>query len=119
MSPQNAKIFHAEDDPEVRRLVEDLVSKQGHQVVLSADTLEAALARVPELARLGINVVILDDKLRHFNDGLQIAQAIVNLHPDMPVISLSTLATNYGIRHFDKQRLNKDKEGLVNFITRI
>ncbi len=75
-----AKILVVEDDQICLDAAREKLESVGHQVVLEASDLEAALAAVEQLESLGVQVVVLDANLhRHAfdgEDGRKIAEAI-------------------------------------------
>ena len=68
---QKESIFIIEDDPEIRRLVDTILSKNGY-VVTSADTAEKALKRIPGFKP---SLIVLDFELPGIN-GIECCKRI-------------------------------------------
>lgn len=120
MCPKEARIFHAEDDPEWQECVSDAVSAKGHRVVATARTVREAEAVIPTLAERGVSVAILDDKLEDFGDGKRIAKKIKSVCPGIPIVSFSTFESFYADRYFEKRGVGKRGiSGLVEYISNL
>ncbi|MFN4025422.1 MAG: chemotaxis protein CheB [Hyphomonas sp.] len=87
-SPQKASILIAEDDPDLRQLLEILLQQDGHEVVAAPDVASAVQAaeqgeRAPEL-------LIADYNLPDGRSGLDLARQLKQgSAPDMQVIILT------------------------------
>jgi CheY-like chemotaxis protein len=97
---QAARIFLVEDDGVWRRQARRWLEERGHEVLLEAVDLASALAEVPRLTALRVNVAILDGNLTEKdysgNDGARIASAIRMSHSNIKVICWSNSASRYG-----------------------
>ena len=84
--PEGLRVLLVEDNPQVRDFAEGLLADLGCDVV-PAESAEAALARLDDK---GIDLV-LSDVVMPGMSGVELAQAIRDTHPKVPVL----LATGY------------------------
>ena len=78
------KILVVDDEPEVRRLLQDFLSDRGYEVLLAADGLEA-------LASFGANrpdLVLLDIAMPGM-DGVEVLKQIAMIDPAVRVIMVT------------------------------
>ena len=90
--PENAVIFIAEDNDEMRRMLKTMLKIRGHSVVLEADSLKEALEGVKEVKTLGVNVAIVDGSLDGQDspgDGPKVAEALRKEIPTIKIVSFS------------------------------
>ena len=94
VSPENTKVFHAEDHSMVRRTVSIVAERLGgHSVVATATSYEEALEMIDQLDELDVNVAIIDGNLTKGKntgeEGAAIAHLIKEKHPHITTIGLS------------------------------
>jgi len=93
MSPEGAKVFIVEDYQEILDTLTTFLTRKGHELVGSANTLEAALAALPQLPELETDVLILDANLTRGvetgADAQQILAAMAALNSDITVVGFS------------------------------
>lgn len=101
MSPENANIFVAEDDPQWQAIIKKNVGKGGHTVTHTAQTKTDALAQIPNLESSGVQVAIVDGNLTRGNssgdDGREIVAAIRSQAPSVKIIGFSASNTIAGV----------------------
>lgn len=100
------RILVADDQKGVRRLLEELFRKEGYEVCMACDGLEAvqkALDFVPQ-------VILMDMKMPNMN-GLEACTEIFKKKPDVPVIMM----TAYGEMEVVKKAL---EIGVKKYITK-
>ncbi|MEK7503739.1 MAG: response regulator [Patescibacteria group bacterium] len=104
--PEKAKIFFAEDDDLVRKLVRRVCLASGHTIELEATTLEDALEKIKLAKEMGVNVAVLDGNLtkgeRLKDDGEIIAQALEKEIPDIIIVSHSAILRKWGKKNLTK-----------------
>lgn len=90
MSPDHARIYFIEDDQDSREVNEEFLEMAGHKVIETAASRQEALAKIPHLKKLGVNVAIVDGNLTERDesgrDGEAIAKAIHEQSPGVIVI---------------------------------
>lgn len=95
MSPENARVFVAEDDKDWQRFIEDYIKEGGHTMVLLAKTRQEALEMVKQFKELGIQVAIIDGNLNSIitngSDGQAVLAAIRIQSPEVKTIGMSSL----------------------------
>lgn len=101
MSPKEAKIFIAEDDPNKKGYLKPIIVRSGHEIVLEASTLEEAMTSIKEAREKGVNVALVDGSLakpplQRPGDGLEITRALREAIPDIRIVSISDSPTKYG-----------------------
>lgn len=80
------RIFIIEDDNMTIEILKFIFTKEGYELLISKDGLDA-IERIPkELPDL-----VLTDIMLPMKSGLEVIQFIKNNHPDIPVIALSSL----------------------------
>ncbi len=93
MSPENARVFIAEDNKNFLDIIQEYLEEAGHSVVLKANTLTDALAGVDNLEKLGIDVAVLDGNLDEWEtkgyDGQEVLRAIRATAPRVRTIGMS------------------------------
>lgn len=106
MAPENAKVFLAEDDANLRGSARQFIERAGHNVVVEAGTLKDALGAIPQAKALGVNVAVVDanltEKETSGDDGMTVAAALREVIPGIKIISFSTIRYPYGDDHVDK-----------------
>ena len=93
----HGKILIVDDQKGVRRLLEELFSKEGWEVRVAGDGLEA-LAKVKELVP---DLILMDVKMPNMN-GLEATCEIMKIDTNIPII----LMTAYGEIEVVKQALD-------------
>ena len=81
--PRGGRILVVEDDPEVLKLVGDLLVDSGY-LHLEANNGEAALAALAEASEPVVLVLI--DMVMPGMNGMELYRKIAGTHPDLPVI---------------------------------
>lgn len=93
MSPENAKVFHVEDNASTRETIKEFLELHGHTVIDSAGSLQDALDKIPYLNEHGIQVAIVDGNLSPDDssgrDGELVAGKIKERYPGVIVIGNS------------------------------
>jgi len=93
MSPERAKVFYVEDDPNHGFLIEKFLELSGHDVVGSATNISDALDAVNKFGELNVDVAIIDGNLSSFdssgNDGQIILRDIQEKYPNVKTIGMS------------------------------
>jgi len=79
-----ATILAIDDDPEVRAMLDDLLTEAGYQVVTAADGKEAVAH-----FRDRPTEVVVTDILMPEQDGLETIQELHRIAPQVPVIAIS------------------------------
>jgi len=79
-----ATILAVDDDPEVRTMLADLLTKAGYQVATAADGKEAMVCFHAQPAH-----VVVADILMPEQDGLETIQELHRVAPEVPVIAIS------------------------------
>lgn len=100
------KILIVDDQKGVRRLLEELFKKEGWNVHIAADGLEA-LDRVQDVDP---DIVLMDMKMPNMN-GLESSSQILHLYPDMKIVMM----TAYGEMDVVKKAL---EAGVLRCITK-
>jgi DNA-binding NtrC family response regulator len=77
------RILVADDEPNLRRVLAAILTRDGYTVVQAGDG-EEALA----LAERGVDVVVTDLRMPKL-DGMAVLRRMVALHPDVPVIMIT------------------------------
>lgn len=95
MSPENAKIFIAEDVKYWRRVLKRELKREGHDVLLVASTLPEAINKVRKFREKGIQVAIIDGNMNPDNsggdhDGEVLVDVIRTLEPEVKIIGMSS-----------------------------
>ncbi|MEC9346605.1 MAG: sigma-54 dependent transcriptional regulator [Pseudomonadota bacterium] len=80
-------VLIVDDDPTQLRLLESVVARSGFRVE-KADGGSAALDKLANARKLGIDVVLLDLVMPEI-DGLEVLERIRPQHPDLPVVVLT------------------------------
>ena len=98
--PKEAKVFLVEDDESVRKMLKVFLSREGHQVILEAGSLEEALEGAKKIIQNGVNLAIVDGLLRlgadSAEDGEMVASTLRQEAPGIKIIGLSCLEVNFG-----------------------
>ncbi|RJQ27945.1 response regulator [Candidatus Parcubacteria bacterium] len=90
MSPEEARIFLAEDDPGWAELNRLGVTIAGHHVVIEVRDVNEGLNLVQEAQQLGVNVALLDGRIPFGpDDGTKLAAALREAIPSMQVVDIS------------------------------
>lgn len=94
MCPENAKVFVVEDYAIRLRAIKQFLEKGGHEVVLTASSLDEALDAVPKLNELGIQVATVDGNLTLLDDsgddGRMVVHAIRDMAPEIKIVGHSS-----------------------------
>lgn len=109
MSPENAKVFLAEEYPQMRKMAREIIEDAGHQVVAEIagiDDLPLAFERAKEK---GVTVAVVDENLfeddtddTSESDGRLIAELLRRVIPGIKIISFSEQNQDFGDIHVDK-----------------
>lgn len=92
--PPDLRVLVVDDDPQIRRVVRRLLTREGFQVV-EAESGEAALALDPQVD------VVLSDVLMPGISGPELLLALRERHPGLPAV----LFSGYTGDEFDRRRL--------------
>lgn len=84
MSPEHARIFYVEDDPNVRETTEEALTDAGHEVVMRAANLQTALQVVPDIIKKRIDVAIVDGHLAPTGGGVYHGAEVVEAIRGIP-----------------------------------
>lgn len=98
------KIFHVEDDPEWRSMVEGILTKVGYRII-SAGSFSQAKAMIPDSIR-DVKVAILDGSLPDNHDGSEIADLIRQSGLAIAIIGLSGGPTRWADQSLMKRSLS-------------
>lgn len=106
--PVKGRIFHVEDSGKYLAEVQNVVKKDGHEVVLSVGTVAEAFAAIPDmLQQLEVNLALLDGYLPD-GHGSQIVAEIKATHDlNLPMIGFSddgVLGVNINVKKLDGGR---------------
>lgn len=115
MSLENARVFIAEDEEEVIKIIEGALIPEGHQVLIRVTSFESAINAIEEAKEKGINVALIDGSLSgeqpDHTHGLRISQALKAAIPGIKIISISGREVNWADASCCKPfRLNELKE---------
>lgn len=118
--PKNAKIFLVDDHDDLREKLKYFLSRNGHQVILEANSLENALEKTKEIIEKSVEIAIIDGCLtpdgKSGEDGKRVARALREEFPTIKIIGFSSHRTEFGdvnIRKCeDLMELEKAIEGL-------
>lgn len=105
-NPVNEAILVVEDEPNMRRVLRAMLSREGYDVRLARDGLDA----VQQLMTKPCRVVLADLKMPRM-DGMELLEHILRNHPAIPVVIL----TAFGTVDTAVQAL---KKGAFDFITK-
>jgi CheY-like chemotaxis protein len=118
MSPENARVFVAEDDADFQLIIRTSLEEEGHKVVIAATTRKEALEDVKYLKDLGIQIGIIDGNLsgsKSGKDGRDLIRAIRETKSGIITIGISGNKLPEADFDFGKDNLNS----LGKFITNI
>lgn len=93
MSPENARLFIVEDDPDSREGLAEYLERSGHKVVVIATDMKKATEVIPTLLKEKVQVALVDGNLGEGasnTDGQVIAEAIHEQAPGIAVIGIPT-----------------------------
>lgn len=95
MSPENAKVFIAEDVKYWRKVLKRELKKEGHDVLLVASTLPEAINKLRKFKEKGIQVAVIDGNMDPDNsgggqDGEVLVGIIRALEPKVKIIGMSS-----------------------------
>lgn len=106
MKASDCTILVAEDEPKARQLYQDVLSREGYQVV----TVENALQAIEELKRGDVDLFITDLKMPVMG-GVEALPKIRFEHPDLPIIVVTAYYKNmkeeFESKGFDVHFFNK------------
>ncbi|MDO8424640.1 MAG: response regulator [bacterium] len=97
-----AKVFIAEDEENIRKLLEVWVRMTGHELVLEAATFEEAMDMVKLAHDKEVDLAIVDGTLKVSKDGELIAKALRENVPGIKVISHSAHKVSFGDLNLQK-----------------
>ena len=80
------RVLIVDDQPDLRRVVRDLLIRRGHVVVGEADSLSTAVAAFQQCEP---DAVLLDVCLG-YESGFEVARVLTGLRPGLPVLLVST-----------------------------
>ncbi|MFA5828322.1 MAG: response regulator [Candidatus Shapirobacteria bacterium] len=87
---EKANVFVVDDDPSQQKTIRRLLESAGHHVAASAQSLSEALAIVPQLRDLGVQVATLDGSLYGVRTAGQLVLAAIKKQaPEVKTIGLS------------------------------
>lgn len=90
MSPKEAKVFIAEDDPDWMKCDKEAVTRAKHQVIIAVNDVKKGLKAVPKAKELGVNVALIDGKIPFdSSDGPRLAAALREAIPEVKVVDVS------------------------------
>lgn len=93
MSPQEAKIFMAEDDKYYAETLGEFLTMAGHAIVAHVRTLAEALHMIDELPEDSIQVGLIDANLDEWEDrgfdGIEIAKSFRKRFPKASILGIS------------------------------
>ena len=96
MSPEKARVFVAEDNKTWQKIIAEYITAAGHEVILTATTLEEAEEAIVKFSELGIQVAILDGNLGEYSyessDGRYLLSLIRKNSPDVKTIGMSAIS---------------------------
>lgn len=101
------RIFIIEDDNMTIQILKFLFSKEGYEIFISKDGLDA-IERIPQEAP----DLVITDIMLPMKSGLEIIQFIKNSYPNTPVLALSSLGEE------EATVLNAFKLGADDFIAK-
>lgn len=78
------QILIVDDQKGVRRLLEELFKKEGWDVFIAADGLEA----ISKVAEVFPDIILMDMKMPNMN-GLEASEQIIRQYPDMQIIMMT------------------------------
>ncbi len=78
------KVLVVDDQPGIRRLLEELFKREGFEVAIASDGRQA----VEEVRRAVPDVVVMDMKMPNMN-GLEAAEEILNLNRNISIILIT------------------------------
>jgi len=104
--PEEARIFLAEDDELNRNMFKLALEKDGHRVLLIAETLEEGLSLIPEAVEHQINLGVFDDRMPNKDDGKKLTEVIREAIPGIKIVSTSTGDVDYADIHTGKLPLS-------------
>lgn len=98
--PKNAKIFLVDDHDDLRKKLKYFLSRNGHQVVLEANSLENAIEKTKEIIKKSVDIAIVDGCLtpdgKSGEDGKRVARALREGFPAIKIIGFSSHRTEFG-----------------------
>lgn len=114
MTPEKARVFVAEDDIAWHAYIYDVLAEEGHTVVLTATTIEEALAAIEQFEKLGIQVATIDSNLNSNvtpgEDGRILLAAIKEKAPNVKTVGMSSFyvdGVDIDVGKFDCDQLGK------------
>lgn len=91
--PEKARVFLAEDDPYMQKVIKQRLEEAGHELTLEAHTLDEALQSIQQFKNSGIQVAVLDGNLDKDDtsgyDGQLMVRKIKELAPEVKTIGMS------------------------------
>ncbi len=94
MSPERARVLVVENEEMWQEIIKDALQGSGHQVVLTATSLEEALEAIERVKELGIQVATIDANLHegihNGLDGKFFLETIREVAPKVKTIGLSS-----------------------------
>ena len=93
MTPEKSRVFIVHDDPDAIDTLTDYLANEGHEVVLTANSLDTGLTVVQKTSADEVDVGLFDDNLvendEKNHDGAIVAKAFRDKFPDKPLFSIS------------------------------
>lgn len=93
MSPEKARVCIIDDDPIRQEMIAEYLEIFGHQVLLTALSLQQALAVIPRFKGTGINTALVDGNLTKKDDsgsdGARVTRAIRTEAPEVKIVGIS------------------------------
>ncbi len=90
MSPDRARIFIAEDSEAWRDIEKEVLTQDGHEIVVEAKTVSEAISLIPKAVELGVNVGIVDGRIPSDPlDGQRVAAALRKAIPGIKIVGIS------------------------------
>ncbi len=98
--PKNAKIFLVDDQDDLRRKLKYFLSRNGHQIVLEANSLKNAFKKMKKVIEKMVDIAIVDGCLtpdgKSGEDGKRVARTLRKEFPTIKIIGFSSHRTEFG-----------------------
>lgn len=83
------KIFLASDDSQFRETIRPILENFGHQVIFEAENYSSAETLIPEAVSAGVEVLITDQRMPNYGDGIKLAFSLNEKNPALMVVAAS------------------------------
>jgi len=94
---KKAKIFLAEDQPRIRKMVREFLEGAGHEVAAEAGTLSEAEGKISWLAAAGVSIAMVDGDLGGGKtDGKKLSELLKERIPGIRIIPFSFFEVSWG-----------------------